>query len=349
MAKYQISVIIPTYNSEKFLDGCIQSLINQSFGFENIEVIFADDGSNDSTPEILRDYSNRFENVTAIFSEKNTGSPSKPRNMGIENATSDYIMFMDHDDRYFPEMCEVMYEGITAENVDIVTCRLVFNRDNKELIRERMFLDELEDVVRIDSPMEMPQIMTSSHPGFIWNKIFKRELINRKHIRFPEDALYEDICFMVLSYLNAEGILLLNDFWGYCYVVRTEGENKSTSEVFDDEKLLMRLRGLEVILKELDECEVEFPSLEGEMIAGWVKNFLFTNPKSERSILQEAEKHYRRYKWNTRIFTIGLAFNILLNVFMVLFRSSVSFAIFAAEFYNLLVRLGIASKSRRNS
>lgn len=348
MVKYLISVIIPTSNSEKFLDACINSLINQSLGFEKLEVIFADDGSDDSTPEILRDYSNKYENVTAIFSEKNTGSPSKPRNMGIENATSDYIMFMDHDDMYSPEMCEVMYQCIICENVDIVSCRLVFNKDN-ESIREKTFLDGLDDVVRIDSPIEMPQIMTSSHPGFVWNKIFKRDLIVKNAIRFPEDALYEDVCFMILSYLNAEGILLLNDFWGYCYVVRTEGENKSTSEMFDDEKLLMRLRGLEVILKELDECEVEFPSLEGEMIAGWVKNFLFTNPKNKRSILQEAEKHYQRYKWNTRIFTIGLAFNILLNVFMVLFRSSVSFAIFAAEFYNLLVRLGIASKSRRNS
>lgn len=70
MAKYQISVIIPTSNSEKFLDACINSLINQSLGFEKLEVIFADDGSNDSTPEMLRDYSNKYENVTAIFSEK---------------------------------------------------------------------------------------------------------------------------------------------------------------------------------------------------------------------------------------------------------------------------------------
>lgn len=211
MVKYRISVIIPTYNSEKFLDDCINSLINQSFGFEKLEVIFADDDSNDSTPEMLRDYSNKYENVTAIFSEKNTGSPSKPRNMGIENATSDYIMFIDHDDMYSPEMCEVMYQCITCENVDIVSCRLVFNKDN-ESIREKTFLDELDDVVRIDSPIEMPQIMTSSHPGFVWNKIFKRDLIVKNAIRFPEDALYEDVCFMVLSYLNAEGILLLNDF-----------------------------------------------------------------------------------------------------------------------------------------
>ena len=138
MVKYRISVILPTYNSEKFLDDCINSLINQSFGFEKLEVIFADDGSNDSTPEMLRDYSNKYENVTAIFSEKNTGSPSKPRNMGIENATSDYIMFMDHDDMYSPEMCEVMYQCITCENVDIVSCRLVFNKDN-ESIREKRF------------------------------------------------------------------------------------------------------------------------------------------------------------------------------------------------------------------
>lgn len=349
MTDYKISIIIPTFNSKDYLDDCISSLIRQTFGFENIEVIFVDDASSDLTPEILKGYCGRYENVRVVFSQKNTGSPSKPRNIGIENATSDYIMFMDHDDVYYPQMCEVMYDAITGRDVDIVSCRLVFNMDNRDCIMEKTFLDEMDDVMCINSVHEMPCLLTTSHPGFVWNKIFKRKFITDNNIRFPDDALYEDICFMIPCYLKARGILLLNDFWGYCYIVRSEGENKSASETFDDEKLLMRLRGLDVIFDLLDEYRTEFPSLEGEMLVGWTKIFIFTNPENKREILKKAKRHYSRYRWNTRIFITSIPFNVCINLFMIMFRSSDTFAVLLCELYWVLFKAGIVSKKRRNS
>lgn len=347
MGKYKISVIIPTYNAERYLNTCIDSLVNQNFGFENIEVILVDDNSNDATKEILKDFSERHENVVAIFNSENSGSASRPRNIGIENATSDYIMFMDNDDYYYPDMCEVMYDNIIKENVDIVTCRFIFNKNNTESIKEKTFLDDYDEVVKIDSVYDMPQLMTTSHPGFIWNKIFKRDLLVDHNVRFPEKALYEDIYFMIQAYLNAEGILLLNDFWGYCYIVRTEGEDKSTSEEFNEKNLIKQFEGLKLIFEKLDEYHTDFPSLEGEMLVGWTKLFIFTNPSDKRELLKKAKRYYKRYRWNTRLFTIGVPLNVCINIFMKVFPISISFAIFITKFYNLLVSLNIASKTRR--
>lgn len=80
----KVSVIVPTYNAEDCLMNAVNSIINQTIGFENIELILVDDNSNDGTKEILRELSETHENVISIFLDENTGSPSKPRNIGME-------------------------------------------------------------------------------------------------------------------------------------------------------------------------------------------------------------------------------------------------------------------------
>lgn len=347
MGKYKLSVIIPTYNAEKYIDECIKSIMNQSFGFENIEVVLVDDKSTDSTRKIVEDYSNRYENITAVFNNENSQSPSKPRNIGIEHATSDYVMFMDNDDVYDSRMCEVMYDGIVGQKVDVVTCRFIFNRDYEASIKEKTFLDDMETVVRFDSVYDEPRLMTTSHPGFIWNKIFKRDLLLENQIRFPDNLLYEDIYFMVQVYLNANGILLLNDFWGYYYNVRTVGEDKSLSEWFSEKNLIKRFEGMELIFEKLDEYGAEFPSLEGELLVGWTKIFIYTNPEKGRELLGKAKKYYPRYKWNTRLFTIGIPLNVCINVFMKVFPLSITLAVFITRLYAIFFSSGIVSKSRR--
>ena len=92
---YKISVIIPVYNAENTLKQAVNSVINQSIGFENIELILVDDNSNDNSRKIIQDYADKYGNVKAIFLRENSGSPSKPRNTGIDNATAPYLMFLE--------------------------------------------------------------------------------------------------------------------------------------------------------------------------------------------------------------------------------------------------------------
>ena len=119
---YLVSVIVPVYNAENFLDNTINSVINQTLGFENIELILVDDNSSDGSKDVIKKYSNQFENVIYYFSENNHGFPGFGRNMGLKLASSDYVMFLDNDDEYDQDMCKMLYETMINENVDLVSC-----------------------------------------------------------------------------------------------------------------------------------------------------------------------------------------------------------------------------------
>jgi glycosyltransferase involved in cell wall biosynthesis len=88
-----VSVVTPVYNAEKYLRKTINSVLNQSLGMENFEYILIDDGSTDSSRDILLEYSSKFDNIIVVFLKRNTGTPGRPRNIGIQLASSKYMTF----------------------------------------------------------------------------------------------------------------------------------------------------------------------------------------------------------------------------------------------------------------
>ncbi len=174
-------------------------------------------------------------------------------------------MFIDNDDFFKKNMCLTMYKTIVKEDVDIVSCRPLVSYDNEKYKIDRTFLDKEKEFVKIDSIKEHPKIMSSGATMLIWNKIFKRELLINHNIRFPNGCLYEDVNFMSQAYLNAKGIVMLNDFWGYEYVIRTKGE-KSTSQDYNKKNLIKQLKGLKEIVKILEDYNADYPALECEML-----------------------------------------------------------------------------------
>ena len=125
----KVSIIVPVYNVEKYLTKCLDSLVNQTLS--DIEIIVVNDGSPDNSKKIIESYSEKYSNIIPYFSEKNHGYPGFGRNIGLNTATSDYIMFMDNDDEYDVNMCETLYETIINENADIVVCgRMMVNQSN---------------------------------------------------------------------------------------------------------------------------------------------------------------------------------------------------------------------------
>lgn len=332
----KISLIIPTFNAKKYLPRAVESLINQTFGFENIELLLVDDNSNDGTQDIILDLAEQYNNVVPILCKDNSGSPSKPRNIGLSQASCDYIMFMDNDDFFYPNMCEVMYSTIKNNNVDVVSCRYKIIDDYGITNKHKCFFDKEEPVIKVDKVSDYPEIMSSGLTMFIWNKIFKKNVILNNNIKFPVEDLYEDVYFMSQVFLNARGIVLLNDFWGYGYVIRKEGEDKSTSQNFHLSNLIKQFNGLNKIMELLDEYETKYPALEGEMIVGWTKLFIFTNPNNEtkKSLLKQAKPIYNHYKITNRLVNVSLFLNIFINIFIKLFSSNINLAIFITNFYN---------------
>ena len=107
---YKISMIIPVYNAEKYLKRTINSIINQSIGFENIELILVDDNSQDNSKSIIEEYVAKYDNVIGIYSDKNHGFPGFGRNKGIEIASGQYIMFSDNDDEHDKDLCLLLFQ-----------------------------------------------------------------------------------------------------------------------------------------------------------------------------------------------------------------------------------------------
>lgn len=216
----KISVIIPCYNAESTLKRCIDSVVKQTFGFENIELILYDDASTDTTKEIIEDYAKQYSNVVPIYSKENSGFPVRGRNKGIETATSDYIMFMDNDDEYDLNICEFFYNELEKTDADLISCGK-FNLDTITTEytptspngKERINIDK-KDIIYFED-------------RFIWNKIYKRSILIENDILFPEGKYAEDLYFIILYLQHCDSLIDVPDYNGYIRHVQEDSISRS--------------------------------------------------------------------------------------------------------------------------
>lgn len=265
---YKLTVIIPCYNSEKYISRCVNSVINQTIGFENIELILYDDASTDGTKDIIQKYSEEYSNIKPIFSNTNSGNPGKGRNEGIKYATSPYIMFLDHDDEYDSDICNVLFNEINAENVDIVACSaLNFN----ELGIEKLTLDLKHGVPFENKIIFNPPIY--SNVRLIWTCIFKKQIILSHDLKFPEDRLAEDVYFIMMYLLKSNKLIYLKDYYGVNRFV----QKRSASNRQDLDKLNKVFEVYDDILKIFESENLDLSEIFGDRISGTLTLFYTSN------------------------------------------------------------------------
>jgi len=190
-----ISIIIPVYNAEKYIAECAESLINQTY--KNIEIIFVDDCSTDSSNKIIKEYTEKDSRVK-LYSTGTNGGPGKARNVGLENSHGEYIMFCDNDDTYKPNMCEVMLNTIIEKDVDIVTCKP--DVVNGKLDRDQEHYANCDKIGCYNFNQKKHFCMTV----FVWNKIYKKSILDKYNIKFTTRAAEDDLfTFMYNSVINS--------------------------------------------------------------------------------------------------------------------------------------------------
>ena len=217
----KISIIVPVYNVEKYIDKCLKSLVNQTL--KDIEIIIVNDGSLDRSEEIIEKYVK--DNPTKIkYYEKKNGGLSSARNYGLEYATGEYITFLDSDDYVETNMYEEMYNLAKEENADMVECDFIWEWEyGKKIFDTRREYETKEEIMR------KPRVVA-------WNKIYKRENINK--IRFPEGLIYEDMEFFYKLLPNLNKISYINKYFVH-YTQREDSiTNKQTEKVEDIFKIL---------------------------------------------------------------------------------------------------------------
>ena len=181
-----VSIIIPIYNTEKYLKQCLDSVINQSYN--NIEIICVNDGSIDSCGKILELYKKKDSRVCVI--ERENGGRSAARNSGLLVANGKYVLFLDSDDTYTSNTCELALQSILDNNVDIVCFGTWINGEAWDSDTSYYNIKQ-NGIVQIDNKLLL-EINYS-----VCNKLFKRDLIENHLLRFPEGMIYEDAAFFL--------------------------------------------------------------------------------------------------------------------------------------------------------
>jgi CDP-ribitol ribitolphosphotransferase len=215
----KISVIVPLYNVEEYIETTIEELLKQTY--KNVEFILVDDGSSDRTYDIASYYATQYPQIRVV-KQQNQG-PSAARNHGLRLATGDYLCFVDSDDVLPEDALEIMYKAAIEHDADLVMGPMVrFNS------KKRWFIS-----IQVQKGVNKPGEKTIfSHPGLLYAmgpcaKLYKRELV--KNIYFPEHIrLGEDQPFVLHAYLNAKRIYTV-DSVVYHYRAR-EGDNASLTQ-----------------------------------------------------------------------------------------------------------------------
>ena len=202
--KNKLSIIVPCYNVEKYVSDCLDSLLNQTF--KDFEIICVNDGSTDSTLEILEKYSKK-DNRIKIITQKNKGL-SGARNTGIDAANGDYIAFLDSDDWVSKNFYLKLYEAITKNDCDIAAATIIRKRKNSE--KYRVYYSE----EKIYSTLE-EKLSACSIPKccYVWNKLYKADLV--KQNKFTEGVYFEDILWTPEILKKANKLITVPDIAHY--------------------------------------------------------------------------------------------------------------------------------------
>ena len=197
LEKKKLSIIIPVYNVEKYIERCLNSLVEQTL--EDIEIIVVNDGSTDDSGKIIEKFSKKYPNKIRAFVIENSGA-AKARNIALENATGEYIGFVDSDDYVSKDMFEKLYNKAIEDDADIVTCAYYRETENKCVEKETAINAEFGNSV-----FEEPNLLIDSTP-YIWNKIFKHDLIKKESFKFSNLKIYEDLVFTYKMFIVANKI-----------------------------------------------------------------------------------------------------------------------------------------------
>lgn len=226
-----ISVIIPIYNSEKYLKKCIESVINQTY--KDIEIILVDDGSRDSSAEICDEYAKKYENVQVLH-QMNQGLV-QARKKGVSLARGEYIAFVDSDDWIDEDFYEKLIEVVKNEDSDIVTSGIIYEwKDKKSVVVDKIqegtyYGENIKNIIwekMIYDKDNRGQGITAA----IWNKVFKREKLKAVIENIDSNISYGEDGAVVYTLLTKIDRITITYYCGYHYLQREDSMIHTFSE-----------------------------------------------------------------------------------------------------------------------
>lgn len=233
----KISIIIPIYNSSKYLKKCLDSIVNQSIKFKNVQLILINDGSTDDSEKIINTYLNKYENIIYVY-QKNSGQ-AVARNNGLNLATCEYVSFVDSDDWLELTYCEKMIKHIGRN--DICFCNTFLDYDDYKLERKML---KYENIIN-------NFIIMNTAPHSI---IFRKKFLDRVKFEFPVGMIYEDLASIPSLASKTDKICYLDE---YLYHYSQLGTSTVRHHVYN-KKILDIYKALELYEKNIGDNYIKF-------------------------------------------------------------------------------------------
>ncbi|MCR5421602.1 MAG: glycosyltransferase [Lachnospiraceae bacterium] len=265
-----VSVIVPIYNTSQYLEECLGSLKKQTL--KNIEIICINDGSTDNSLSILKRVANTDNRIIVIEREEASGSAALPRNEGLAVARGKYVMFLDSDDYFSPDLLEKLYKFAEANSSDLVMCdNYVITPDggideNRETELHRQYLPDL----KVFSYKNVAKTIFQISNAAVWHKLILRELLEEYSLEFQENTpRLDDIYFVNSLLIVARRISILDEKLVYYRASRPGAQTTRIGE--NKYSIYFAFKALNDYLKYLNIYETVKQSLQNWTIAtmGW--------------------------------------------------------------------------------
>lgn len=243
--KEKVSIIIPVYNSERTLERCLDSVINQTY--KNIEILIVNDGSKDKSLEIMKEYQKK-DNRIMVINQENKGV-SGARNAGLDKATGEYVTFIDSDDYIKANLIKDTIEMFNRYNCDVVrnNYELAYKDGNTKYRKE---LYEENEILSINEKKEklIKNILLGKVQSYSWLLTIKKEILDKNSLKFDEDIFFmEDIVFLIRLIFFIKNIYFVSEPKYYYY---QSNENSLTK---DSKKYIKNINNILIMKKRLEK------------------------------------------------------------------------------------------------
>ena len=276
----EVSIIIPVYNKEKYIENTLDSVLNQSF--TNYEVIIVNDGSTDNSFQILKDYEDKYPQVT-VYSQENKGV-SSARNLGLKKAEGKWIWFIDGDDVPSEHFLSEIFNSKIDKKIDIIS-------SNYSTIDQNNNIKKIEvGNYRIITGSELVDYFmdyqyVNGYWGYLWNKLIRREFITNNYVEFREGlCLAEDLDFMVSLYEKCNYLCIV-PYFSMQYTLEAENSSKDLNINYQHQLEIQKNIYKWIVIKNKKENYIQ---IFKEVISNYAACILFYSYERDEDINEQA-------------------------------------------------------------
>lgn len=291
----KVSIIVPVYNVESYLEKCLTSLVNQTL--KDVEIIIINDGSTDGSQKIIDKFKKKYNNIKSIKQE-NKGQ-AIARNIALKNCTGEYITYVDSDDYVELDMMEKLYKNVEKDKYDIVISDIIKEEENKSYIFKNYW----------QVSKDINKNFMTSHMGPV-ARLYKREFLINNNFKFLEGVIYEDLGSIPILGMYTDKIIYVDKAY-YHYVIRAGSSMKQTKYNKKMEDIFKVMNNLSKKIDKQYSEELEYLYIEHLLYSASLRFIEFNKKDMLLKIKNIMHDKYPNYKKNIYYKNKSIKFKII--------------------------------------